>query len=96
LLCAGLQSAAWITADATGVCHGGRNGHCAQIGNGSFTVGEQEHGRAPVLAADGVQLGTQATLDACECRFKIILWFVRYLRGMELAQLIEITQLYPL
>jgi hypothetical protein len=91
LLCAGLQSAAWITADATGVRHGGRNSHCAQIGNGSFTVGEQEHGRAPVLAADGVQLGTQATLDASECRFKIILRFIRYLWGVDFALLIDIA-----
>jgi hypothetical protein len=37
VLRAGLQSAAWISADDTGARHGGRNGTCTQIGNDSFT-----------------------------------------------------------
>lgn len=37
VLRAGLQSAAWISADDTGARHGGRNGYCTQIGNDSFT-----------------------------------------------------------
>ena len=37
VLQAGLQSAAWISADDTGARHGGRNGYCTQIGNDSFT-----------------------------------------------------------
>jgi len=37
VLRAGLQTAAWITVDDTGVRHAGKNGFCTQIGNDSFT-----------------------------------------------------------
>lgn len=37
VLCAGLQTAAWITVDDTGARHAGKNGFCTQIGNDSFT-----------------------------------------------------------
>jgi hypothetical protein len=37
VLCAGLQTAAWITVDDTGARHARQNGFCTQIGNDDFT-----------------------------------------------------------
>ena len=37
VLCAGLTSATWITADDTGARHKAANGFCTQIGNAQFT-----------------------------------------------------------
>ena len=37
VLCAGLETARWITVDDTGARHRSRNGYCTQIGNDDFT-----------------------------------------------------------